>query len=298
MKNSEIKKILVPYDFTETSERAVTEAITLAKLLKADIILIHIIEFKAYQFSVLPDIQTVFPLPPEFEIAVKIRMDTIQKRIEKEFNMTPEVFIITGNVDSEIINFSKNKNIDLIVMGTHGTSGYTELFIGSNAQRVVTLSDIPVLTIQKEKKKVGFSNILLPIDDSLHSREKVNLAINIADLFGAQINILGLPHTSNKKELDKFKIKLESVEKIVHADNLPYKTTITQGHNLAQSAMDYAVKNQCDLIVINSGHESRTTGIFLGAFAQQIVNHSKIPVLSFKHTEGHYSIDTPGFGIE
>jgi len=78
---------------------------------------------------------------------------------------------------------------------------------------------------------------------------------------------------------------------------LPYNTSVVYGENLAKKAIKYAAENKCDLIVINTGHESKMTGIFLGAFAQQIVNHSKIPVLSFKHTEGHFYIETPGFGI-
>jgi nucleotide-binding universal stress UspA family protein len=59
----------------------------------------------------------------------------------------------------------------------------------------------------------------------------------------------------------------------------------------------YATRSKCDLIVINTGHESKITGIFLGAFAQQIVNYSKIPVLSFKHSKGHLIIETPAYGI-
>jgi nucleotide-binding universal stress UspA family protein len=182
-------------------------------------------------------------------------------------------------------------------MGTHGTSGYKEFFIGSNAQRVVTLSEIPVLTIQKKIAKSGFKNILIPIDNSLHSREKVNIALIIAGLSRAKIHILGLSDSDYLPESKEINTKLKSVEQVVHTHSLEFLTSVINGKNLSEAALKYASENNCDLIVINTGHESNITGIFLGALAQQIVNHSKIPVLSCKHSEGYSSIETPGFGI-
>lgn len=297
MKKFKIKNILVPVDFSETSENAITVAITLAKLLKANVFFIHVIEFKGYYFSVMPEMQTILPSHQDLEKAADKKTNEMSEKIRKKFGILPKVFIANGSVHSEIISYSKKEKIDLIIMGTHGISGYKDFFMGSNAQRVVTLSDIPILTMQKDSTKSKFKNILIPIDNSLHSREKVNMAMLIADLFDAKIHIIGLPGSKDKQELDELKIKLESVEKNVQSDKLPYKTSLVHGESLAQSALKYANENKCDLIVINTGHESKITGIFLGAFAQQIVNHSKVPVLSIKHTEGYYTIVTPAFGF-
>jgi len=301
MEKSTIKNILVPLDFSDTSEIALTEAIKLAGLFKANVFLIHVVEylneFNGYFYSVVPEIQTSIPLLLEFEQTVEKKMEETKERIQKKYGIKVEVTVTSGQVHSEIIRFSEKEKVDLIIMGTHGVSGYKELFMGSNAQRVVTLSDVPVLTIQNEINKTGFKNILIPIDNSLHSREKVNMALLIADIFGSTIHIIGLPDSEEELDLNKITIKLESVEKIISSDKLPYKTTIVHGKNLAMDAIKYADENNCDLIVINTGHESKLTGIFLGAFAQQIVNHSKIPVLSIKHKEGYLTIETPGFGI-
>jgi nucleotide-binding universal stress UspA family protein len=297
MKKIEFKKILVPVDFTETSDIAMAETISLANRLKAQISLLHVIEYNSYRYSVARELETRLPSIEELETSVRGRMDEIVSEIERESQIKPVVNIVSGNVPAEIINFSRKHKIDLIVMGTHGASGYREMFIGSNAQRLVTLSEIPVLTLLNKINQSGFKNILLPIDNSLHSREKVSLAMQIAELFNAKIHVLGLPDSEDKTELDKFQIKLKSVERIISEDKLPYSTSVVHGKSLAKAAIDYADKNRCDLIVINTGHESEITGIFLGAFHQQIVNHSKIPVLSMKHTPDHYSVDTPGFGI-
>jgi len=301
MKKSEIKNILVPVDFSDTSEIALNEAIKLTGLFKAELFLIHVVEylneFNGYFYSVVPEIQTDLPQLLAFEKTVELKIEEKKKEIYKKYGIQAEVYVANGQVHSEIIQFSEKKKIDLIVMGTHGVSGYKELFLGSNAQRIVTLSDIPVLTIQKKISEAGFKNILIPIDNTLHSREKVNIALLIGNLSGAMMHIIGLPDSEEGVDINKIDIKLESVEKIMSSDKLPYKTTIVHGKNLAKDALEYADENNCDLIVINTGHESKLTGIFLGAFAQQIVNHSKIPVLSIKHKVGYLSIETPGFGI-
>jgi nucleotide-binding universal stress UspA family protein len=298
MKTREIKKILIPVDFTEYGEVALDEAAKLANLAKAEIFLIHVIESNPFMAIPVRESHLMFPTDADIEKYVQESMNILSKSFKKSSGITPHINITTGRVYSEIIRFSEENQIDLIMMGTHGASGYKEVFIGSNAQRVVTISEIPVLTIQHKKAVSGFRNILIPIDNALHSREKVNIAMLISNLFGAKIHLIGLLQSDDKQESNSIKIKLESVEKLIEADNLPFHTTLVHGTNLAQEAMSYAEKENCDLIVINTGHESKITGVFLGAFAQQIVNHSAVAVLSFRHAAGHYYITTPGYGIE
>ena len=297
--NTIIKKILVPVDFTETSEAATSKAIELATLLSAELYLIHVIEDSLYYgapFNIVPEGQpAISPSLQEIEGVVKEKMDSVRNEINNKYGIMAHTNITSGRVDTEIIDYAKSEHINLIVMGTHGISGFSEVFVGSNAQRVVTLSEIPVLTIQTAINK-GFKKILIPIDNSLHSREKVNIAMKIAELFGSEILVLGLADSHEKKEEDKFKIKLESIEAILNSHNLKFTSTMEHGENLADVALNYAEKNNCDLIVINTGHESRTTGIFMGALAQQIVNHSKTPVLSVRHTQSSFVISTPGSG--
>ena len=88
---------------------------------------------------------------------------------------------------------------------------------------------------------------------------------------------------------------MKSVEKIIDKEGLSYSTKNVQGKNIAEAALNYAVRNKCDLI-INTGHESKQQDV-LFFILKQIVNHSDVPVLSFKHSEGEYNISTPGFAV-
>jgi nucleotide-binding universal stress UspA family protein len=293
-----IKRILVPVDFSETSDFATYKAASLANLLDAELFLIHVLDYNDVQYSIDAAVSDSRLPIGQIELEVYRKLNEIRLLIEDQVGIKCRMFAPEGDIDVEIIKFAKNKMIDLIVMGTHGVSGYKEILLGSNAQRVVMHSDVPVLTMKKEHLNDEFKNILLPIDDSPHSREKVNIAAEIAEIYGSQIYLLGLPDSKEESDLKTISIKLESVEKILDNCKIPYETHVIDDEKyLAQAALDYSTIYNCDLIVINTGHESKVNGSYLGPFAQQIVNHSKIPVLSVKPTEDSYIISAPGFGI-
>ena len=297
MKKTVIKNILIPVDFSEASQRAIVEGARLAKLLEAELYFMHVLESSQHFYSRITSVDSLDYTAEDLRLIAEKELDKIRLYVEKKYDIVAKAALTRGHIFSEIMHYSLRKGIDLIVMGAHGHSGYKDWLIGSNAQKVVTHSLIPVLTLQSSFHKSGFKRILLPIDNSIHSREKVNIATLIAELFDAEIHIVGLPDSGEPVELNKFYTKIGSVEDYIRSDDLSYNTTILQGKNLATVAIDYAAKKNCDLIVINSGHESRLTQLFLGAFAEHIVNHSKIPVLSLKPTQDHYTIETPGFGV-
>ena len=297
MKKSDIKKILVTVDFSDASDTAVAEAAGLAVLLKSELVLLHVVEDRVYAATALDTVEVILPNFGAIKKEIGKKMADLQKHINKKYEIKCTIHILNGHIHTEIKTLAKKKKINLIVMGTHGASGFKEYFIGSNAQRVVTISDVPVLTTPVKAKKMSFKNILIPIDNSIHSRAKVNIALIFADLFNANIHLIGLPGTKDKTEVSKFNIKLKSVEKHIEDQGFSYSSKIVSGTNTAEAALSYATKNKCDLIVINTGHESKTTGMFMGMFSQQIVNHSNVAVLSFKHLDGAVSIDTPGFAL-
>ncbi|MBC7382944.1 MAG: universal stress protein [Bacteroidia bacterium] len=297
MNEPDIKKILIPTDFSPASLGVINAATALAKHNFAEITLLHVMD--SVSASAPPFYMTV-PGGAEYENNLREesnqQLELLATSIRNNGVNKVNVLSVPGNIYTEIGNVSKEIKADLIIMGTHGVSGYKEVFMGSNAQRVVTLSEIPVLTMQTGAK-YEFKNILIPIDNSQHSNDKVAIAIKFAEIFASKIHILGLLPTEEREENVKFKIKLDAIVQAIHTANLAFVKTLENGEDLTEVALAYADKNNCDLIVINTGHESQTSGIFMGALAQRIVNHSKIPVLSVIPAEEAYIITTPGFGI-
>lgn len=287
MKRFQIKNILIPTDFSKTGLLALEHASFMARLYKANLYLLHVIEITENTFDIYSPVIQIKNLDEIEKIALN-QLEALSARIKKEYNIKATILCSRGNISAEIVTAVTNNDIDLVVMGTHGANGFNEFFIGSNAHKTVTVCPCPVITVQSHAKKLGFTDIVLPIDDTLYSRQKVDYAITLAKKYGSRIHILGLIEKNGKTDPNKFKIKLDSIEKVVKKAGLAYDCKTIKDGNLAEAAMKYSKKTKAALIVILTGHESDITGMFLGAFAKQIVNHSKIPVMSIHSMEGIY----------
>lgn len=286
MNSFKIGKILIPIDFSETSLLAIEQAAYVARSFQAELVLLHVVEKHWEKFSiVVPEMR--INAPEGIINAIEKRLEEIAKSIFLSYGVKSNCITANGTIFSEIISVSREQNIDLIVMGTHGTSGVVEFFIGSNAYKVVTSSECPVLTVQTHIKKVGFKNILLPIDNSTHSRQKVNHAIIMARHFSSQLYVVGLADFNDEKELGKFEIKIEQIEDYIHRCDLSCTTRIVKGTNQAIMTAEQAEALGADLIIIMTDQEENISGRLLGTYAQQIVNHSKIPVMSIQPVFGN-----------
>jgi nucleotide-binding universal stress UspA family protein len=287
MKTFQIKNILIPTDFSKTGSLAIEHASFMARLFKANIFLLHVIEIKEPTLDIYNQGAGVIDFKSIEKIALK-KLSEIATTLKKEYSIKTNVLCSQGKTSDEIVAAVTSNDIDLVIMGTHGASGFNEFFVGSNAHKTVTVCPCPVITVQSHAKKIGFTDIVLPINNSLHSRQKVEYAVTLAKKYAARIHVIGLVDKNEATEINKFNIKIESVEKVIKKADLAYEIKIIKGENLAESAMKYAKKVKANLVVILTGQESKTTGMFLGAFAKQMVNHSKIPVMSIKPEEGIY----------
>ena len=283
MKAFDIKKILIPIDFSDTSMLAIEHAGFTAQLFKAELVLLHVIEKHWEQFSIVaPELRIT--TPSELTNTIEKKLGEVASDILKKYGVKSTHVTANGNIFNEILAVSKEHNVDLVVMGTHGTSGVVEFFIGSNTFKMVTQSECPIISVQAHAKKLGFTNILLPIDDSAHSRQKVNHAIVIAKHFASKIHILGLADSDDETDRKKFEIKLDQIEEYIKKCDLPYSRKTVDGKNQSKTTYDYAKSVEADLIVIMTDQDEAITGRLMGTYAQQIINHSKIPVLSIQPT--------------
>ncbi|MFI5149376.1 MAG: universal stress protein, partial [Bacteroidia bacterium] len=295
MKDFHVTKILIPTDFSETGLLAIEHGTFMAKLFQAELHLIHVLEVNEYSFDIPEPILRFSNLEAVQGIAAR-KMDEVADGITKDSGLKPITLCTTGKIAGEVVGYADDNNIDLIIMGTHGASGFEEYFIGSNAHKVVNQANCPVISVQTHAKKLGFSNIVLPIDDALHSRQKVSYAIELAKKYASKIHILGLLDSEDDNPEGKFNIKLDAVEDVVKKAGLPFSRKVILGDHMAAEALKYSEQIGADLIVIMTDHESKLTGMYMGPFAKQIVNHSKIPVMSIRPAEGHMSSYNPAGG--
>lgn len=276
MKHSyEIKKILVPIDFSDTSVEALEHASLIAKRVGADIHLLHVMHVASHIF-------------PNFEedLDVSRLKDRLRDEIGKigsacanEHGLKVETELNEGTVARTIVERSRAIDASLIVMGTHGSSGFEEFFIGSNASKVVTAATCPVLTIRKGIAVSDFSKIAMPIDSSNHTRDKVSEAAKMAELFNSTIHMVSIITEDHEDEKAIFNLKIKQIQEYLDKKGIQHETKTLYGEDVAEMTNNFAQTIDADLVVIMTEQEA-STGLFVGPHAQRIVNHSRIPVFS------------------
>ena len=281
----QIKKIIVPVDFSKTSLRALDYAIEMAKINKATISLVHVVESIPafvepgyFQTSVYPvDWYDSFIKESDKHLE-SICNDVKSKGVNVE---QPKTAI--GGIQSEVNKLVDELKADIIVMGTHGVAGFQEFFAGSNTFRVIRDAKVPVLSINEKSNGNSFKNILVPFRDNPHSREKVDYAVDLALIYNATVHILAMDTEGGDEHFIKMEREAEQVREIISSNNVPCVMKVVSGSYVAEEVLSYAKAESADLILSMSDLEKMNiTEYFTGPFAQQIVNHSSIPVLSIR----------------
>jgi nucleotide-binding universal stress UspA family protein len=280
MKPVQIQKILVPIDFSSTSIIAFEHAVNLAKKFNASLYLLHVIEKNLFMHDIfLPETKMV-NVDNLFSIS-EDKLNELSQSALHDAAISSEVIVKHGKVSKEIVLTADEIQADVIVMGTHGASGMEEFFIGSNAERVVVNAKCPVLTIHENARIPQYANIILPVDNSSASRQKLAHAVFIASQYNSKIHVLGLLSDENDQEHSKlFKLKIDQVNEYLEKNNINHESTIIPSTNHSDTIMRFSEERNGDLIIIMTEQELDGPGIFLGVAAQRIVNHSDIPVMS------------------
>jgi nucleotide-binding universal stress UspA family protein len=278
MININTNKILIPIDFSETSNRAIKHGAFIAKLCKGELILLHICKKSELLDIVLPALN--IKDPSLITIYLHRKLDLLAESIRKEFGVKITTLISVGNITTEIVAIAEEFKIGMIIMGTQGADSENGLFLGSNSYRVLTKANIPVMTVRSESPKLGYRHILLPLDSSEHSRQKVNAAIQMADKFAAQLHVVGILGKEEKNYEYKMQVIFEQIQKLAKEKNLICTCEIAVAANRAQKTLAYAKKIKADLIITMTDQTAGLSRIILGTYAHQLINNSAIPVLA------------------
>lgn len=191
-----------------------------------------------------------------------------------------------GKVYKEIALAAQQMEADLIIAGTHGVTGFQELWIGSNAYRIVSYATCPVITVRYDFFTDGsFESIVLPIDSTSDTRQKVPFTCEMAKQLNARLHIVGLNNTCLKTMQKKMQSNVDSVVKYLRQQGVGYDSTEITTDDVTKTLIDYASQVDADLIAIMTEQDRSASSLLLGPQAQQLVNYSKVPVLSIQPKE-------------
>lgn len=276
-----MKNIIVPVDFSEHSEYALKTAAKLAKTNNAEIFALHMLEMSD---SVLnkSDVEQQRKAIFFLKLAEKKFDSFLNKNYLKGVKVTP--IVKHYKVFSEVNDVANKNNADLIVMGSQGSSGAKEFFIGSNTERVVRNSDIPVLVVKKELPTEGFETAVYATNFDI---EGIRPYLNASKFFkklGINMKLLyvNLPneHFRSTQEIEKriadFLQKADG-----HLDNIN-DVVYQADYSVERGVFNYSKKIGADLIAIPTHGKKGLSHFFEGSIGEDIANHSTLPVLTFK----------------
>lgn len=276
-----MKKIIIPVDFSEQSEYALKTAAKLAKKYDAELLVLHMLEMSDIMLSASDGLQkekAAFFL----QLAEQKFKDFLNKDYLDNVKLMP--IIKHFKVFSEVNDVAIKNDADLIVMGSHGTSGLAEFFVGSNTERVVRNANIPVLVVKNDVVDINFDVVAFACD---FSEETIKPYLNAVKMFSKTNTKLYLIHVNLPN--DRFQSTLEIEKKVVNfftkADrNLDKMKDVhyTSDYTVEDGVLNASNKIGADLIVVPTHGRQGLAHFFAGSIGEDVANHSTLPVMTFK----------------
>ncbi|NCT18083.1 MAG: universal stress protein UspA [Flavobacteriaceae bacterium CG_4_8_14_3_um_filter_34_10] len=273
-----MKKILVPTDFSLQAENALKVAAQLAKKHKSEIYLLHMLELPLN----LVDPSNSGGDLPESLYFMKLARKRFEEVLSADYLKGIVVYetVLFQEAFDGIMDAAAKHKVDLVVMGSHGASGFKEMFIGSNTEKVVRSSNIPVLVIKDEHKKFVVKNFVFATDFSNEAKVPFKEAIIFANKMGAKIHLLFVNTASNFLTSAEAHGVMNKFIKGIELEN--YSLNIYNDTSVEKGILNFAQFIDADLIGMATHGRKGLSHFFNGSISEDLVNHSKRPVITFK----------------
>lgn len=265
-----MKKVVVGFDFSSGSAYAVDLAIDIANRWQTDICLVYVKEKDEDETPIRAEIEQ--RIAAVGHLLHGIRLDYV---------------IRAGSPADQLVAQSVESDAQLLIVGTHGMSGLKTNMLGRNSFKTIERSPVPVLVVREGFNfNKNLETIVVPIDSSEDTRQKVAVASHFAKTFGSTIHLVGL-YTSTvgdvRRIVDGY---LNMVARFLDKAEVKYLVErLDVEKNVTVTTLDYANRIHADLIAIMTEQESNLTSLILGTYAQQILNQSTIPILTVRPTQ-------------
>lgn len=275
-----MKKILVPTDFSEQAENALKVAAQLAKKYNAEIYLLHMIELPADMSN--PVGETRSNDLPEALFFMKLAKKKFTNLLSAPYLSGLKIHdtVEFNQAFDGIMDSSRKHGCDFIVMGSQGASGFKEMFIGSNTEKVVRTSEIPVLVIKNEHPTFEVNNFVFATNLEEHGKSTFQKVVDFAEFMNARLFLVYV-NTANEF------ITSEAIENRLkkYMENLDFSNYEFQVYNddsVETGILNFARKVNADLVGIATHGRKGLSHFFNGSISEDLVNHANSPVITFK----------------
>lgn len=272
-------KILVPSDFSQSSNNAALYAAKFSRKINAEIILFHVVHFEHP-----PMVQIFESIEHQIEDvrisdATKDCVHLIEELKSKVEGIRISFAVIPGfPIENVIENYATTNEIDLIIMGTKGSSGLAKVLFGSNAVAVINKSSIPVLTVPEYSH---FNNVKLIVYASdLHKMQpEIQKIIPLAKLFDASIDILHVLTPDSKDQIDTVTIENGLIEKHKYQK---ISFHIARNSNIVEGINEFITDVKADMLAMYTHEIGFFESFFKTSVSREEAFHSIVPLLTLK----------------
>jgi nucleotide-binding universal stress UspA family protein len=268
-----MKDIIVPLDFSTDALKGLEMALLIARHKPVTIQMVYVQRPTDIPSVAEEDFRNA-------EKKFKKIIETYSNRLTEDSKLT--YIIKKGKVFQEIVGQAQAFTDSLIVASTHGASGFEELFIGSNAYRIMALTTHPIITIRQLPVPEKITKIILPIDIAVESRQKVLFTAFLAQLFDAEVHVATVTTSNSKKIVARLNAYSAQVCNYLKSKEVRFKTASLSGKSLTGQVFDYAKKENAELISIINESGDSITDLIINGEAQQMISKSPIPVLTIR----------------
>lgn len=252
--------ILIPVDFSKQSYIAVKQSYNLAKFTRSKIILMHV--------------------SPNSDTEHKDDLEQLAETTRKDTGLQVETMNLKGDVYETTDRVAAELKSALIIIGLDTHVKFRSILGGNNITKFIKNAPCPVITIRSAENRDGCKNIVMPFDLSPESREKVSFAVQLAKYYGADIRIVSVFHPSDDKYENKLLPYLHQVKKFIKQEGVNCTNKSIPSAKVAEAIVDYADKNDCDLIIQMNQKDLTIGEMFSGTSGEKIVEISQIPVMT------------------
>ncbi len=273
-----MKTIIVPVDFSVESLHGLEMAILLAKKTMINIQMVYVQKSSSdYRPGTFEEEHRY--AEKEFE---KI-LNTYKTNISKESRL--RYIIKKGKIYQEIVEQAESYKDSIICASTHGASGFEEFFIGSNAYKIITSTDDPVITVRK-KTPPDIKKVVIPIRLHVDTRQKVPKGLEMADIFKAEVHLVSVTTSKNKQDTNRLSAYLRQSTDFAKRKGFNPVVKTLVGEHTPSLVLNYCRAVDADLVAIMTSQRG-SMALLTGSYAQQMVSRSDIPVLSITAKEKH-----------
>ncbi len=268
-----MKRIIVPIDFSQESLKGLDLAILFANKFESDLQMVFVQSTKPGKFHI--------ELKNQYDSALEEFESILSKYKSKLHQDCDFSYIIkSGKVHEEIAHQAEAFDDSMIICSTNGESGLSDYIIGSNAYRIVQETDRPVITVTSDKYLGEVKKIVMPLDITKETREKVPFVARIAKAFDSEVHIIKVTGSTSEGVHNKLKMYASQVKKFFDEQGIRYQSSLLVGDNISDSTIEYAKTIDADLIAVMTEQTTSFSNFLLGSYAYQMLNTSPIPVLS------------------